>query len=143
MSTKKLLISGVVGGIVAFFGGWLIYGILLMKFFSENIGSATGVMRADTAMIWWALILGNISAGLLMSYIFNKWANINTLKEGLLGGATIGLFMTASYDLINYATTNISNLNAAAVDIIAGVAMGAITGAVVGWANGWSKKTTV
>lgn len=140
MNTTKMLISGIAGGIAAFFAGWLIYGMLLMEFMAQNSGSATGVMRADADMVWWALVAGNLLTGILYSYIFNRWANINTLSAGLSAGAIIGLIMGAAFDLTMYGTSNIMALKGIWVDIAASAVMGAITGAVVGWVNGIGKK---
>ncbi|MBW0177854.1 hypothetical protein [Sediminibacterium sp.] len=140
MNTTKMLISGIAGGIAAFFAGWVIYGMLLMDFMSQNSGTATGVMRADADMVWWALIAGNLLTGILYSYIFNRWANINTLAGGLSAGATIGLIMGAAFDLTMFGTSNILALKAVWVDIAASAVLGAITGAVVGWVNGMGKK---
>lgn len=140
MNTTKMLISGIAGGIVAFFAGWLIYGMLLMDFMAQNSGTATGVMRADAEMVWWALIAGNLLTGILYSYIFNRWANISTLSAGLSAGAIIGLIMGAALDLTMYGTSNIMALNGVWVDIAASAVIGAVTGAVVGWVNGMGKK---
>ncbi len=41
MNTQKFLVSGIVGGIVSFFAGYLIYGLLLMDFFAKNGGSGS------------------------------------------------------------------------------------------------------
>lgn len=143
MNTQKFLVSGIIGGIVSFFAGYLIYGVLLMDFFAKNAGSATGVMKTPADFAWWALIAGCIFQGLMLSYIFNKWANINTLSAGASAGAVISLLMTAGFDLIMFATSNMSTLTATCVDIIAGTVMGAIIGAAVGMANGiGSKKAT-
>lgn len=144
MNTQKFLVSGIVGGIVSFFAGYLIYGLVMMDFFNKNVGTATGVMRPLPEMIWWSLILGCIFMGLLFSYIFNRWANINTLAAGASAGAVIGLLMTAGTDFILYANTNISTLTGTVVDILTGGIMGALTGAAVGMANGWgNRKVTV
>lgn len=47
MSTSKILIAGLVGGVVAFLLGFLIYGLALNSFFEQQAGSATGVMKAE------------------------------------------------------------------------------------------------
>ena len=78
--------------------------------------------------------------GLLYSYIFNRWANINSLATGAAAGAIIALLLTAPIDLTIYATLNISNLTATVVDILAGAVMGAIVGGAVGMTNGMGKK---
>lgn len=140
MNTQKFLVSGIVGGLVSFFAGYLIYGLLLMDFFAKNVGTATNVMRAPADMIWWAMIAGSLFSGLLLSYIFNRWANIQTLGAGASAGFVIGLLMTAGFDLMLYGSSNISNLTATATDILCGGVMGAVTGAAVGWMNGMGKK---
>src|SRR5450759_2816850 len=60
MNTKKFLIGGIVGGVVYFLLGWLVYGHLLTNYFHDHSGNATGVERDMDQMIWWALILGNL-----------------------------------------------------------------------------------
>jgi magnesium-transporting ATPase (P-type) len=140
MNTQKFLVSGIIGGIVSFFAGYLIYGIALMDFFAKNGGAATGVMRPQDQMIWWSLILGSLFHGLVFSYIYNRWANINTLGAGATAGAVLGLLIMASHDFIMYATADITNLTGVIVDIIAASVMGAIVGAAVGMANGMGSK---
>ncbi len=138
MNTSKFLVSGVVGGIVSCLGGYLIYGMLLKDFFAGC--STVQVMRTPETMIWWSLILGCIFMGLTYSYIFNKWANINSAGGGLSAGFVIGLLMTMGTDLIMYGTANLSNLKGTVADIVCGAVLGAITGATVGWMNGMGKK---
>lgn len=140
MNTQKFLVSGIIGGVVAFFAGWLIYGMVMMDFFAKNAGTATGIMRGDTEMVWWSLVAGNLFMGLFISYIFNRWANITTLAAGASAGAVLGLLMSAGTDLIMYGTSHIMNLTATVVDILTGAIMSAIVGAAVGWANGMGKK---
>ena len=77
-----------ISGIVLFFLGYLIYGILIESFFLDHTGSATNVMK--TEMKFWPLILGNLSLAALLSYIFLKWAGITTFVGGLKTAATIG-----------------------------------------------------
>ncbi len=140
MNTQKFLLSGIAGGIVSFFAGYLLYGLLLMDFFTKNVGSATNVMRPPAEMIWWAMILGSVCFGLVLSYVFTKWANIQTAGAGATAGFVISLFMTAGFDFMMYGQTNISNLQASFVDIICGAVLGAVSGAVVGLVNGMGKK---
>ena len=138
MNTSKMLISGIAGGIAAFFAGWLIYGILLADFMAQN--TTGNVMRADTELVWWAMIVGNLLYGLLFSYIFNRWSPVNTFSAGLSSGAVIGLLVGASIDLTIYAQLNVFSLNSVWADVAASAVMGGVTGAVVGWVNGMGKK---
>lgn len=132
MDAKKRIMATLAGFVVIFLLGWLIYGMLLMDFFISNSGTASGVMRAESEMVWWALIAGNVLQAYFLVYIFGKWANITTFNGGLQAGATIGLIIGFAYDLTMYGTSNTMNLTAALVDPFVGAAMMGITGGVIG-----------
>ncbi len=133
MNTNKILLAGLIGGVASFLLGWLVWGVVLMGFMKENAGSATGVMRADNEMIWWALILGNLAGGLLLAMIYGRWGSISTFVTGAKAGAVIGLLIGISYDMIMYATSNIMTMNGALVDIVANAVVTGLVGGVVGW----------
>ncbi|HCR53745.1 MAG TPA: hypothetical protein DIW27_04960 [Cytophagales bacterium] len=124
------------GFVTLFLLGWLLYGMLLMDFFTSNSGSATGVNRSETDMIWWALTLGNVFQAYLLVYIFSKWDSVNSFSSGLQAGATIGLILGFGYDLLMYGTTNIMNLTATLVDPLITAVMFGITSGVIGMVIG-------
>lgn len=136
MSTNKILMAGIVAGIVAFFLGWVIYGMLMMDFYATNVGTATGVMRAESEMVWWALIAGNLAMGLLYAYIFGRWAGISNAATGAQAGGMIGLLIGCAYNLTFYGTSNMMNLTGALVDIVVTAVIAAIVGAVAAWMLG-------
>jgi len=138
MDTKKFLLGTVAGGIVYFFLGFLLYGILLESFFASNMGSATGVSRGEE-IIFWALILGNLSSAALLTYVFLQWAGIASFAAGLKAGLIMGLFMALGFDMIVYATSNMMNLTAAFADMVVYSVMTAITGGAIGWVLGMGK----
>ena len=141
MNTQKFLVSGIVGGIVSFFAGYLIYGLLLMDFFAKNGGSGSAAASKPMGeFIWWALIAGSIAQGLMLSYIFNKWANITSFGAGMSGGAVVCLLMAAGFDLTMFATSNLTTTTGMVVDILCGGVLGAIVGGTVGLMNGLGKK---
>ena len=143
MNTKKFLIGGIVGGVVYFLLGWLFYGHLLAQYFQGHPGStATGVDRVMDQFIWWALILGNLLSGFLLAYVFSK-SGVSSLSSGLITGGILGFLMSSSYDLIRYATTNITSKHAMLADVATFTVISAITGAVVGAVMGMGNKTTV
>ena len=135
MSIKKVSIAGIAGAVVAFFLGWLIYGILLKDFMAEHCN--TSIMRPETAFIWWSMIAANLCWGILLAYIFNRWANISSLSAGLSAGAIISLLVGLSYSLSFYAMSTMYNdMTGLLVDVAVGTVMGAIVGAVVGFVLG-------
>jgi len=138
MNTNRILLAGVAGGIVFFLLGFLVYGVLLMKFFAANQGTAQGVMKDPPAM--WALAIGNLAWGFLLALIFGRWAGITTLGTGAKAGAIIGALVATSYNFNSLGTTNVTTLNAVLVDIVVFAIMNAIIGAVVARVLGSSKR---
>ena len=138
METSKFIKGTIAGGVTYFFLGFLIYAILLESFFLNNAGSAIGV--AKTEMEWWPLVLGNLSLAALFSYIFLKWANISSFGTGLKAAGMLGFMIALSFDMIMYDTSNIMNLTAAFVDVIAFTIMSAIGGGVIGAVLGMGSK---
>lgn len=132
MNTNKILLAGLVGAVVNFVLGYLVWGVALMGFMESNMGSASGVMRAEGDMQWIPLILGNIAIGLLLAIIFGRWASISTFATGAKAGAVIGFLMACAYDLISLGTSHIMTPTGAIVDIVASTVVTAIVGGVVG-----------
>jgi hypothetical protein len=138
MNSQKFIVGGIVGGIVFFLLGWLIYGMLLKDFMATNFSSA---MRADADTIWWALILGQLAGGFLLAYVIGK-AGATSAAAGAGVGFIVGLLVCLSYDLTIYGvSTSITSLKGLAADVAASALMGAVVGGVVGWVMGMSKKT--
>jgi uncharacterized membrane protein len=139
MNITKILIAGLIGGVVAFILGYLAWGLLLGDFFEANSGSASGVMRADEEMLWIPMILGHLSWGLFFALIFGRWANISTFVTGAKAGAVLGFLVSFTFDMINLGSTNLSTLTGAIVDILVMSIIAAIVGGVVGWYLGRGK----
>jgi len=133
MNTNKILLAGLIGGAVSFLLGWLVWGVVLADFMKSNGGGATGVAKPESDYIWWAMIVANLAGGLLLALIYGRWGQISTFVTGAKAGAVIGLLMSASYDMLWFGMSNIMNLNATLVDILASTVVTALIGGVVGW----------
>lgn len=136
MKTSKLLLAGLVGGVVYFGLGFLIYG-LLMK---DAMAGMSSVMRAEADTQWWAGILGNLVMGIFLAYVFARWAGVKTLVGGLMAGAIIGAFVASSYDLSMYAWTTMMDMKAMVMDIVMTTIMTSVAGGAVGWMLGMGKE---
>lgn len=141
MDIKKLLTGGIVGGILYFGLGYLVYGNLLMNFMKDHPGTAMNVDRAMEDFQFLYLTIGNLAMGFLLAYIFVK-GNVNSLADGLVTGGIVGLLFSVGFDSIMYATTNIVSKTAMAADVCAFTVISAIVGAAVAMVMGMGKKTT-
>lgn len=138
MDTKKLLMGTVVGGITYFILGWLIYGMALMSTMAEHSNPAC--MRAETDMVWWALIVGNIGFGALLTFVFLK-SGVNSVGVGVQTGATVALLLSVSIDLIMFATTTLmTDMTGIVIDVVASTVMGALAGGAIGMVIGSGSK---
>ncbi len=129
---NKILIAGLVGAVVAFILGFLVWGLALSSFMESNLGTATGVMRDESDFLWIPMVLGHISWGIFFAYVFGHWANISTFSTGASAGALLGFLVGFTYDMISLGSTNVMNATGAIVDIIAMTIVSAIVGGVVG-----------
>ncbi len=131
MNTGKILLAGLIGGIVAFMLGFLTFAFLLEDFLLANAGSAEGVERKDLLMI--PVILGYLSWGLLLAYILGKLGHIDSFTKGARYGALIGFLASCTIDLIQYGTTNLVNLKGTLTTMLCLTIISGIVGGIIGW----------
>jgi uncharacterized protein with PQ loop repeat len=139
MNTNKILLSALVGGVVLFLMGWLVYGILLADFLDANTGQAAKGL-AKEPIIMWAIIVANLAMGLLLAIIFGRWAEIKTFSTGAVAGAVIFLLMSIGYNLSVFSMFDLMNLTGSLVDAVVWAVHGAVAGGVVGWVLGMGKS---
>jgi hypothetical protein len=90
-------------------------------------------------MVWWAMILSNLTSGLLLALIFS-WSKTTGILTGAKVAGIVGLLFAISIDLSFYAmTTTFLKSSAILVDIVAYTVMSAIAGAVIAWVMGMKK----
>ncbi|HVZ55200.1 MAG TPA: hypothetical protein VG870_00960 [Chitinophagaceae bacterium] len=129
MSTKTWL-GGLIAGILYFFIGWLVFGILTMDFYRTNMTPYTGISKNPPDMVF--IGLGNLAWGLLLAYVLNR-SGVRSAAGGFTTGLVITLLMMLGVDLLNYATLNLYNQKLLGIDILLNALMGGVIGAVVGW----------
>ena len=131
MSMTKLLVGGIVGGIVLFLLGYLFYGVAFASFLeSVSTPQANAVMRPMESMYFPGLIAGNLFSGFLISFILLK-ANITTLGSGLITGAIVGFLLSASVDCMIYGTSYMFRLKGLMADVAISTMMMGIAAAII------------
>lgn len=125
MNVKNFLLAGLAGGITDFLLGWLFYGILFHDYFGGAEPNLTFIFA------------GCMTFGFLISYIYNKWANISTLITGAKGGAVLGLIIGLMENFFRTAMSGDSiDYQMIVVDVVICLLIGAGVGAIVGIVNG-------
>ncbi|MDZ4822971.1 MAG: hypothetical protein SH856_05890 [Flavobacteriales bacterium] len=140
MNTKMIL-GGIVGGVVSFLLGWVVFGILLEPYYTSNMVeySGSGLVRAEADMHLWAIAVAQFAWSFLLAWIFSKWGGINAMK-GFVNGFIIFLLVTTGFDLFMYAQFNLYKGTFYLVDIAVNAVFGGIVGAVIGMVMGMPMK---
>jgi hypothetical protein len=134
----KILRGTLIGGVVFFLLGWLVYGILLADFMMSNYNQCPN--RPMEEMIWWAMLLSNLIYAFFLTLIL-KWSGAKGLIDGLKTGALVGFLFAATIDLSFYSmTTMFNSFGALLVDLIVSTFMATIIGVVIVLL--WGKEKT-
>ncbi len=140
MNTSKLIMGTIVGTIVFFLAGWLIYGILMEKMMDSMLTAEGKAIQKEMPNLV-GIAVSNAFWALLYAYIYERWAGIRTWQTGAAAGAVLGFLTAASIDISFLSMTNMySSISGIVVDILASTLLSAIGGAAIGWALGYNRK---
>ena len=118
--TKKILLSGIVGTIVYYLLGWLVYGFILPE-------KSTG----EESMLF--IFLGCLFYAFLIAYVFCKLAQLTSFKTGFTAGLVMGiLYAMVWYFFVNWEFKPMAIIE----EIIIGGLMTAVLGGAVAYVNG-------
>ena len=129
MDTKRFLAGTIVGGVVLYAVGYLIFTIGVASFYAANAGGAAGVDRPE--QIIWAVALGAFGYAALICYAMGA-RGASGLGGGAKVGAIVGFLAWFTVDFILYGVSDVANLTRTIVDPLLEIVHGGIGGAVIG-----------
>lgn len=128
MFSKSNLLATLVGAIVMFFLGYLIWGVATVDFYAEH--TIVNAMKEVPNM--GLIALGNIVGAFILSTLYSKWARgHHSASEGFQFGAWIGAFVGFGMGLIWYATANFMDMTGHLTEAILDVIFYGITGVAI------------
>ena len=140
MNTKTLL-AAIVGGIVSFLLGYVVFGMLLMSYYEAHEVTYEGMVKASPNLI--SLFVANLAFAYLIAIVI-QWSNMPGIMKGAVIGAVIGGLVTLGVDLFFYSLLNYyKDFTIIIVDIIINIIFDAIIGGVIGYIMGMGKKIEV
>jgi hypothetical protein len=135
MSTKSI-IAAIVGAIVAFLAGWVIWGMLLMDFYQAHTTQYEGLYKEPMNLA--GIFVSQLAWGFLLAYLLEKMS-VNTFAGGFLHGAIIFFLITLAFDVFMYSSMNLMDTTIIAVDVIVNAIFGGIIGGVIAMMLGRGK----
>ncbi len=125
---KECLVTTITAGLVMYFGGFIIYGLLLMDVL------ATEHMKDPPVM--WAIPLSSLLSGAVVATVLS-WRSVNEVVEGVKTGAIMGALLSLSYGVMFYASLDLGTTAAQiGIDCVASTVLWGATGGAVGWVRG-------
>ena len=94
-----------------------------------NAGSATGVAREP--QLFWAIALGALSYGALLTLVIGSRASYLTVGAGIKIGAIVSFLLWFTADFMLYGISNVGNLTTTIVAPLLELVPGAIAGGVI------------
>ena len=129
MDARRFATGTVVGGIVLFVAGYVIFEIAFAGFYAANVGSASGVVRDP--VIPWALAVASLSYAALVVFALGNQAAPLTIGRGALVGAIVGFLMWMTADFVIYGISNVATLARTIVDPLLELVHGGLGGASI------------
>lgn len=125
MNVKNILVAGLVGGIVNWILGFLLWGLAFASVFPE-----------DPNMNMAFITLGCLTFGYLLAYVLINWANITNPMSGAKAGAVLSLMIGLHANFFYHSNDVAPDMQLMGLDILLTVFCGAIVGAVIAMVNG-------
>ena len=129
MTTQKLAIGSVLGAVVIFGLGIVIFDMLFLDYYTANAGAAAVGIRASQA--YWAGFVGALGYGATITLMIGWLAGASALTNGLKAGALAGFLLWFTVDFTIYGYLDLWNITVTVLDIVLETIRAAITGAVV------------
>ena len=134
----KILLASVVGTIWNFFGGWVIYGMLLREYYESHTIVYEGLAKEHPDMIW--LVISCFAPALLISLVIDRIDKGN-LVGGAITGFSVGFLLQLTFTASMFSFFNMHDGSMLlAVDVITAAlyygVTGAIGGAIIGFRKG-------
>ncbi len=126
MDMKKLAIGTLVGGVVMFLLGYLIFATVFANFYAAN--EVEGVAR--DAPIYWAQVLGTFGLAALVTLALG-WSGASSIGEAFKIGAIVGFLVWFGVDFILYGVRNVSNLTLTIVDPLLEIVRTGLSAAII------------
>ena len=134
----KFFLAVLAASAVAFFSGWLIFGVAFPEFYGSHINtSAMEIIKKPPVM--WAIAISNIAWSLLITWLLQKTGNI-TFAKGFATSLWVSFLIILAFDLSMYSFFDIYEIKFVALDIIVSSLFWGIVGGVAGLVLGTGNK---
>jgi hypothetical protein len=134
----KFFLAVLVGSIVAFFAGWLIFGVLFPEFYGHGIKETASAVIKKPPLLW-AIGISNIAWVLLITWALQK-SGSTSFGKGFLTALWVSVLLIITFDFSFHAFYDIYETSFIALDVLASSVFWAIIGGIAGAILGSGKN---
>lgn len=134
---SKFYYAALVGALVSFLLGWIVYGMLMMEFYKANTTVYEGLMKDPPVL--WAIFIGNLCTATLLSWIYSKMG-IKTFMKGATTGLWVGFLLTAWFYAFSHAFMNLYSTKLTIADLVVSSLFTAVIGGLIASILGMGNK---
>ena len=127
----RLIIAVLVGSVVSFLLGWLIFDILLGTFYEGTMNSFKGLMRDDATIRLWAIYLSQLGWASLLGYVLSLRSGTYSIMTSFLTGFVVIGLAGLSFNMMMWATMNLAPYKLYVIDTLLNAVLGGITAIVI------------
>jgi hypothetical protein len=137
----KILLATLIGTVVYFLFGWLVFEGFLGKYMSTNTTQIAGFKKTEAESSMLMLIVSCAAYALLLAILMGQWAHVNTFREGVKIGAITGVLVATMTNSYWYSSSHFFNgFQPLLADIVAAGLTVGVMGGAIGWFMGyWGK----
>jgi hypothetical protein len=129
MDTKRILIGTIVGTVVLYVIGYLIFDMAAASFYAATRAAPDSVYREPS--LQWAVALADVPYAVLISLCLANRADATSPAQGLVTGGVIGFLVWATADIGYYGFASVWNVPVLIVDPILEFVHAGLSGAVI------------
>ena len=130
---NRMILAILIGSVVLFVLGVVLYVLLLGGFYEAHLGSATGVLRE--VPVGWAMVIAHLGSASMLAFVLVQ-AGVSSPADGLRVGGAFGLLFGVAVAFDLYAVTNWSVLPVPFVEPVVTATRLAVASAAMGWVLG-------
>ncbi|MDZ4750438.1 MAG: hypothetical protein SGI87_02400 [Flavobacteriales bacterium] len=127
----RLIIAILIGSIVSFLLGWVVFGMLMEPYYDTNMIKYKGLYRDEATMRLWGIYLAQLAWCTLLGFVLNmRPTKLNIGSAFVTGTLVMGLAMLG-INLMMWSSMNLATYQVYIVDTLTNAVYGGIVAVVI------------
>jgi hypothetical protein len=128
----RLIIAVLIGSVVSFLLGWLIFDILLGAYYESTMNVFKGLQRDEATVRLWAIYLAQLAWCALLGYVLSRQSGNYSIGSSFVTGAVVMGLAGGAFNLMMWATMNLAPYKLYVVDTAVNAVFGGVIAVIIG-----------